>query len=137
MLKSGKTFPKTHLFKNNVISIFLCGSEYSKITKTTNHRLEVFQNRCLRNILKIFWPNTISNAELHPTHYIRDKTTQISEDWPCLENVAHNNSPNCSQIDTGWKTGERKTERNLAKNGGARNERTLPDLGKARENIKR
>ena len=27
--------------------------------------LEVFQNRCLRRYLNIFWPNTISNIELH------------------------------------------------------------------------
>ena len=27
--------------------------------------LEVLQNRCLRKILNIFWPKTISNVELH------------------------------------------------------------------------
>ena len=27
--------------------------------------LEVFQNKCLRRILHIFWPNKITNAELH------------------------------------------------------------------------
>ena len=49
--------------------------------------------------------------------------TQMAVDWPCLENAADSNSLNCSQMDTRWKTGERKTERNLEKNGGARNER--------------
>ena len=28
------------------------------------HTLEVFQNKCLRRILHIFWPNKITNAEL-------------------------------------------------------------------------
>ena len=41
-----------------------------------------------------------------------------------LENVADSNSPNCFQMDTRWKTGEKKTERNLEKNGGERYERT-------------
>ena len=27
--------------------------------------LEVFQNKCLRRNLHIFWPNKITNAELH------------------------------------------------------------------------
>ena len=27
--------------------------------------LDVFQNKCLRRILHIFWPNKITNAELH------------------------------------------------------------------------
>ena len=41
------------------------GAESWKMTKTISHKLEVFQNRCLHRILNIFWPNTISNAELH------------------------------------------------------------------------
>ena len=36
-----------------------------KVTKGICHRLEVFQNKCLRRILHIFWPNKITNAELH------------------------------------------------------------------------
>ena len=48
----------------------------------------------------------------------------MTVDWPRLENATDSSSPNCSQMDTKWKTGERKTERNLEKNCGARNERT-------------
>ena len=129
--KSKKSGQKTkiRLFKSNVLSILLYGSEYWKMTKTINHRLEVFQNRRLRKIFNIFWPNTISNAELHrrtstQPHHIGDKMTQMAVDWPHLENAADSDSPNCSQMDTRWKTGEKKTERNMEKNGGARNERT-------------
>ena len=56
---------KIRLFKSNVLSVLLYGAESWKMTKTIAHRLEVFQNRCLRRILKIFWPNTISNKDLH------------------------------------------------------------------------
>ena len=35
------------------------------MTKGICHMLEVFQNKCLRRILHIFWPNKITNAELH------------------------------------------------------------------------
>ena len=65
--KSGRIDQKTkiRLFKSNVLSILLYGSKSWKMTKTINHRLEVFQNRRLCKILKIFWPNTISSAELH------------------------------------------------------------------------
>ena len=62
---------KIRLLKSNVLSILLYGSESWKMTKTINHRLEIFQNRCLRKILKIFWPNTISNAVLHKKHQPR------------------------------------------------------------------
>ena len=40
-------------------------------------RLEVFQNRCLRKIPKIFWPNTISNAELHSRTSTQPITLEI------------------------------------------------------------
>ena len=104
---SGEICQKTkiRLFKSNVLSILLYGSESWKMTKTNNYRLEVFQNRCLRKILKIFWPNTISNAELHRRTSTQPitmeiKTTLMSVDWPRLENAADSNSPNCSQMDT-------------------------------------
>ena len=35
------------------------------MTKIISHKLEVFQNKCLRRILHIYWPQTISNYELH------------------------------------------------------------------------
>ena len=33
-------------------------------TNAITQKLEVFQNKCLRRILKIFWPDTVSNNEL-------------------------------------------------------------------------
>ena len=52
----------TH-FKSNVLSALLYAAESWKVTKLICHMLEVFQNKCLRRILHIFWPNKISNAE--------------------------------------------------------------------------
>jgi hypothetical protein len=34
-----------------------------KTTVTIERKLEVFQNKCLRRILKSFWPNTIPNED--------------------------------------------------------------------------
>ena len=51
-------------FKSNVLSTLLYGAESCKMTKTISHKLEVFQNKCLRRILRIYWPQTISNYEL-------------------------------------------------------------------------
>ena len=60
-------YPKTRIriFKSNVLSILLYAAESWKVTKGICHMLEVFQNKCLRRILHIFWPNKISKAELH------------------------------------------------------------------------
>ena len=54
---------KIRFFKTNVLSTLLYGAESWKMTKTISHKLEVFQNKCLRRILRIYWPQTISNYE--------------------------------------------------------------------------
>ena len=56
---------KIPIFRSNVLSVLLYAAESSKVTKGICHMLEVFHNKCLRRILHIFWPNNISNAELH------------------------------------------------------------------------
>ena len=56
---------KLKLFKSNVLSVLLYGSETWKVTATSTQKLQVFVNKCLRRILKIRWPETIRNTDLH------------------------------------------------------------------------
>ncbi|KAI0235262.1 hypothetical protein LSAT2_014241 [Lamellibrachia satsuma] len=56
---------KIRLFKNNVLSVLLYAAESWKVAKGICQMLEVFQNKCLRKILQIYWPNKISNKERH------------------------------------------------------------------------
>ena len=53
------------ILKSNILSVLLYAAESWKVTKGICHMLEVFQNKCLRRILHILWPNKITNAELH------------------------------------------------------------------------
>lgn len=55
---------KTRIFNTNVKSVLLYGSETWKVTKTINNKLQSFVNKCLRHILNIRWPDTISNTSL-------------------------------------------------------------------------
>jgi hypothetical protein len=55
---------KLRIFKSNVLSVLLYGSECWKTTATIERKLEVFQNKCLRRIMKVFWQNMITNMEL-------------------------------------------------------------------------
>ena len=65
---------KIRLFKSNVLAVLLYGSESWKVTKAVCDKLDVFQGKCLRRILRIFWPNKITNEELHR----RTNTTPLS-----------------------------------------------------------
>jgi hypothetical protein len=55
---------KIRILNTNVMSDLLYGCETWKLTKTIIHQLQVLINRCIRRILKIFWPVQISNQEL-------------------------------------------------------------------------
>ena len=55
---------KLQIFNSNVKTILLYGSETWKITTNILTKLQIFINRCLRRLLGIYWPNTISNANL-------------------------------------------------------------------------
>lgn len=55
---------KTGIFYTNVKSVLLYGSETWNVTKTNNNKLEYFVIKCIRHILNIRWPGTISNKRL-------------------------------------------------------------------------
>lgn len=62
--KNIKPITKLRIFNSNVKSILLYGSETWAITESIRKKLQTFVNRCFRRILRIYWPNVISNREL-------------------------------------------------------------------------
>jgi hypothetical protein len=61
--KALKNIWQLRLFNSNVKSILLNGAETWRTTKTTIKKVQTFVNSCLRGILKIHWPITISNKD--------------------------------------------------------------------------
>ncbi len=55
---------KVRIFNSNVKAVLLYGAETWRLTKTTVNRVQTFINSCLRRILKIHWPEKISNIRL-------------------------------------------------------------------------
>ena len=55
---------KIRLFNTIVKSVLLYGAETWRTTVTTTKKIQTFINNCLRRILRIRWPDTISNEEL-------------------------------------------------------------------------
>lgn len=55
---------KIRIFNSNVKSTLLYGCESWAVNKKQINSLQSFVNRCLRKILRIYWPNTISNNDL-------------------------------------------------------------------------
>jgi hypothetical protein len=59
---------KLRIFKSNVMSVLLYGCKTWKTTQEIINKLQSFVNRCLCNILRIWWPKTKSNKELWEKH---------------------------------------------------------------------
>ena len=55
---------KIRLFNSNVKTVLLYGAETWRRTKRLDQSLQVFINKCLRQILRIRWPEKISNQDL-------------------------------------------------------------------------
>ena len=55
---------KIKIFNSNVKSVLLYGAETWRTTKSTTNKVQTFMNKCLRRILKIHWPDKISNNDL-------------------------------------------------------------------------
>ena len=59
-----RTCTKIRIFNSNVKSVLLYRSETWRETVATSKYIQTFVNKCLRKILNIRQPNTISNKEL-------------------------------------------------------------------------
>ena len=55
---------KLKLYQSCILSTLLYGSECWKMTEQDQTKLSTFHTKCFRRILRVFWPNTISNAEI-------------------------------------------------------------------------
>ena len=68
---------KLKIHKSCALSTLLYGSECWRITRYDITRLSTFHTKCLRRMLRIFWPNTISNRELFACTHQEDMETVI------------------------------------------------------------
>ena len=59
-----RTKTKIRIFNSNVKSVLLYGAETWRMTKATLNKIQTFINSCLRQILKIRWPEKLSNKTL-------------------------------------------------------------------------
>lgn len=56
---------KLRIFKSCVLAVLLYGSETWSYTDNELSSAQVFVNKCLRRIMRIYWPLTISNEQLY------------------------------------------------------------------------
>ncbi|VDP07659.1 unnamed protein product [Schistosoma mattheei] len=62
--KQLSTNTNVRIFNTNVKTVLLYGAETWRTTKAIIQKIQVFIDSCLRKILRIRWPDTISNSQL-------------------------------------------------------------------------
>ena len=104
---------KIRIFNTNVKSVLLYGSETWRVTKTSTHKLQTFTNRCLRNILNIRWPETISNEQLWATTNQTPMETEIKKrKWSWIGHTLRKPETNITRQALDWNPqGKRKVGR--------------------------
>jgi hypothetical protein len=111
--KNISTHTKIRIYKSNILSILLYGSETWKITNNIIQKLEVFQNRCLRRILQIYWPNKISNQELRSRTGVRPVEMEVkARRWKWIGHVSRMERDAVPRVALRWTAdGKRKRGR--------------------------
>ena len=93
---------KLRIFKSNVFAV-LYGSESLKVTHFISNKLDFFQRRCLRRILRIFWPSTISNTELHQITETTPLSVEIKRRrWRWIGHVNRMEETAIPKVDLRW-----------------------------------
>ena len=104
---------KIRMFNSCVKSVLLYGCETWKHTEKIRKKLQVFINKCLRRLLKCFWPNVISNIDLHRKTNQSDIATEIKRrKWRWIGHTLRKPSSDITRMSLDWNPqGKRKIGR--------------------------
>ena len=72
-------------------------------SKATLHRLQTFINRCLRRIVGVHWPDTISNADLYErTNQVPVETEMKRRKWRWIGHTLRQPRTNLARHSLRW-----------------------------------
>ena len=107
---------KIKLYQSCVLSTLLYGSECWRMTEGDLNKLSTFHTKNLRRILRIFWPETISNQELLARCNQNSMETIIKQRrWRWIGHVCRRERDNITRTALHW-TPEGKRKRGRPKN---------------------
>ncbi|VDO99372.1 unnamed protein product [Schistosoma margrebowiei] len=111
--KQRSTNIKVRISNANVNTVLLYEAETWRTTTAINKKVQVFINSCLRKIINVHWPDTISNRlPWKRTNQLSSEEKIRKRSWKCIGNTFRI-SPNCitRQALTWSREGKRKRGR--------------------------
>lgn len=113
---------KVQLFKTIVRAVLMYGCEAWKLTKTEAKKLDAFQYKCMKRILRIRWPRTISHQQIQETTGVNRTSDEIRRRrWNWIGHVSEEEQRGalCYSIGVEARGEEetRSTKNNMEENG--------------------
>lgn len=94
---------KLKLYRSCVLPTLLYGSECWRMTKCDANKLSTFHTTCLRRILRIFWPQKISNTDLLRKCDMDDLETLIMRKrWRWIGHVLRMDQNSITRVSLRW-----------------------------------
>ena len=108
-----KTHTKLKLYKSCVLSTLLYGSECWRMTEKDISKLSSFHTKNLRKIVRIFWPQIISNQDLFDEYQQESiETTIARRRWRWIGHILRKDQGSIPRVAVEWKPeGHRKRGR--------------------------
>ena len=101
---------KIRIFKSNVIAVLLYGCETWRMTKRDEAKLDTFLHKCLRRILRIYWPMRVSNEEVRKRARIGSIGKQIRRRrWRWIGHVLRMDHHQNPRIALTWAPGGKRS----------------------------
>ena len=121
---------KIRLFNSNVISVLLYSCETWKMTKGDKQMLDTFLHKCLRRILRIYWPQRVRNETVRERAGMEEISTIVRRRrWRWIGHVLRMDKNKHVRTALTW-TPEGKRKRGRPKETWRRTvERELKELG--------
>ena len=100
--KAGKK-SKINLFKILVRLLLLCGCETWKMTKCEEKKMDAFQSKCLRGVLRIRWPTRVSNNQIMNIASVNRISNEIRRcRWNWIGHVLRGDKSSDCIVALGW-----------------------------------
>ena len=105
---------KVQLFKTIVRAVLMYGCEAWKLTKTEGKKLDAFQYKCMKRILRIRWPRTISHQQIQETTGVNRTSDEIRRRrWNWIGHILRKNrEEHCVTALEWWPEGKNNMEEN-------------------------
>ena len=90
---------KLKIFKSSGLAVLLYGCETLRMIKSDENKFTFFLHKCLRRILKNYWPMKVSNEEIRSRTNMEEITQQIKRRrWKLIGHVLRNSASENTKI---------------------------------------